>query len=78
MDQLSTKRGWTGVTFLFHEVDGEAGKKKVFSHSYSTRGKGDKLLHGIKDRFVSAMKKYMQGNIIKCFPFFQMEVELIF
>ncbi len=63
MDQLSTKKGWTAVTFLFHEVEGNDNRKRVFSHSYATRGKGDKLLNAIKDKFTTAMKRFMEGNI---------------
>eukprot|EP00794_Sanderia_malayensis_P021106 gene21106-23169_t len=41
MDQLSTVPGWTGIVFLVHDNVAKNGQKRIYTHSYSTRGAED-------------------------------------
>lgn len=66
MDQLATKSGWTGIVFLVHEnPESRCGQKRIFQHSYSTKGAGKKIEEAMRVKVFKAMKNFLYGkNII--------------
>ena len=59
MDQLSTIPGWTGVVFLVHENEIRAGQKRVYTHSYSTRGGGRRIEIAMREKILNSMKIFL-------------------
>ena len=59
MDQLSTVPGWTGVVFLVHENEIRAGQKRVYTHSYSTRGAGRRIELAMREKILNSMKIFL-------------------
>ncbi len=60
MDQLSTVSGWTGIVFLVHENVARNGQKRVYTHSYSTRGAGKKIEVAMRDKIFNSMRIYLK------------------
>ncbi|XP_065056538.1 uncharacterized protein LOC135684808 [Rhopilema esculentum] len=62
LDQLSTVPGWTGVVFLVHENESKGGKKRLYTHSYSTRGAGVKIETAIRDKVLNSMRLFISNR----------------
>ena len=66
MDQLSTVPGWTSVVFLVHENEIRAGQKRVYTHSYSTRGAGRQIELAMREKILNSMKIFLNvGKLIR-------------
>ena len=55
MDQLSTNFGWTGIVFLVHDTGTKSRSKRVYAHSYSSKGAGSKILKAIGGKVLHSM-----------------------
>ena len=63
MDQLATKSGWTGILFLVHEnPESRSGQKRIFQHSYSTKGAGRRMEEAMRFKVFKAMKSFLHGK----------------
>ncbi len=73
MDQLSTVPGRTGVVFHVHKNETQAGQKRVYTHSYSTRGAGRRIELAMREKVLNSMKILL--NMGKFILFATVEVD---
>ena len=61
MDQLSTNFCWTAIVFLVHDTRTESRSKRVYAHSYSTRGAGSKILKASGGKVLNSMTMFLNS-----------------
>ena len=62
MDQLATRPGWTGILFLVHDNSQTTRKGRIYTHSYATKGIGQKVESALKDKLFKTMMSFLFGN----------------